>query len=127
MPKDYDGVDDFLINVKPFGLNRDPDVFVAIGNEDEVRHPTNFINSQYICDSFGKDSCPVNADAFEPGNVIYFAIRCLRQCVYNLNVEFIKENNLEDGKEMLLHMMENEGKILQFKVPAQENKKDKSN
>lgn len=126
VPKDYDGVNDFLINVKPIGTHRDPDVFVSIGEKDEEKHPSNWVNSQYICDSFGKDSCPVNAGALAPKEVIYFAVRCLRQCVYNLNVEFIKENNLQDGKEMLLHMMADEGKILNFKVPSIEGSKDKS-
>ncbi len=71
--RDYDREKDLVIKVfSEERLAGDPDVYISKSN----KKPNREANSDWVCSTFGKDTCTISGKQFTPEDTFYIGVRC---------------------------------------------------
>jgi hypothetical protein len=71
--REYDREKDLVIKVFSEGqIQGDPDVYISRNN----KKPNRKENSEWICSTYGKDTCTISGKDFRPDEYFYIGVRC---------------------------------------------------
>ncbi|CDW74582.1 UNKNOWN [Stylonychia lemnae] len=118
-PKLFDSTQYLVVKVKPVqDIFADPDLFISKKN----KNPNTYEDSEWVCSTFGQDTCAISPDSLQAQDLIYIGVRCTQGCIFSIYPQLMKPITLEEGLEKQIDFQIWETKIFKFKVPKSTSK-----